>query len=76
MSWTTENKAAAAAESWELVDTVDRDKLQLRVFGMRGISNADAMRYVWNCASRGSQLHRHALQVMAHSSVTIKARKK
>lgn len=76
MNWTSQDKAAAALESWELVETIDRDSLQLRVYGLNGMGNASAMRHVWNCARGGSAFHRRALQIVTASLKPIKRGKK
>lgn len=76
MVWSTQDKERAASENWTLADTVEGNKLQLRVFGLRGISNVDAMRYVWNSAGRGSAFHQHALRCVTQSLTIIKRGKK
>ena len=76
MDWSTQDRERAAAENWELTDTVDQGTLQLRVFGLRQVTNADAMRFVWNAAGRGSAFHQRALRAITQSRITIKRGKK
>lgn len=68
MAWTPENAAAAAAENWELRDTIDNGtkRVYLRAYQVSGLNHDRATAHIVNLARRGSHLHIEALRAIAH----------
>lgn len=77
MLWTQEQQAAARAECWELVDTVEFNGGHpvLRIFGYAGRSNQEAQGHVLTSARQGSGLHIEALRAISLSALIQGTRK-